>query len=83
MAIDRIGRIIEVPRTVCVVLQDWLTQYVQGWQAQQAGNAPGTAVIADPNTAIHDGAHLMIDVFASFVGLHARRDAMLRFAGRL
>src|ERR1700733_13601966 len=54
MAIDRVGRIIEVPRTVCIVLQDWLTQYVQAWQTQQAGNAPGTPPIADPNTAIHD-----------------------------
>src|ERR1700683_160466 len=27
MAIDRVGRIIEVPRTVCIVLQNWLQQY--------------------------------------------------------
>ena len=67
MAIDRAGRIIEVPRTVCIVLQNWLNQYVQSWQAQLAGNSPGTTSIADPNTAIHDGAHLMIDVFATFV----------------
>jgi hypothetical protein len=68
MALDRAGRIIEVPRTVCIVLQSWLTQYVQSWQTQQAGNAPGTTPIADPNTAIHDGKNLMIDVFASFTG---------------
>jgi len=66
LAIDRAGRIIEVPRTVCIILQNWLTQYVTAWQAQQAGNAPGATSIADPNTAIHDGAHLTIDVFASF-----------------
>ena len=48
MAIDRVGRIIEVPRTVCIVLQDWLTEYVQAWQAQQAGQSPGTTPIADP-----------------------------------
>jgi hypothetical protein len=68
MAIDRVGRIIEVPRTVCIVLQDWLTQYMQAWQAQQAGQSPGTPAIADPNTAIHDGANLTVDVFATFVG---------------
>lgn len=68
MAIDRVGRIIEVPRTVCIVLQNWLTQYVTAWQTQQAGNSPGTTSIADPNTAIHDGAHLTVDVFASFAG---------------
>lgn len=67
MAVDRAGRIIEVPRTVCIVLQNWLNQYVQAWQAQQKGNSPGTASIADPNTAIHDGAHLMVDVFLTFV----------------
>jgi hypothetical protein len=67
MAIDRVGRIIEVPRKVCIVMQNWLTQYVQAWQNQQGGGAPGTPSIADPNTAIHDGANLMIDVFATFV----------------
>lgn len=66
MAVDRVGRIIEVPRTVCIVLQNWLAQYVKTWQAQQTGMSPGTAPIADPNTAIHDGAHLMVDVFVSF-----------------
>jgi hypothetical protein len=67
MAIDRVGRIIEVPRTVCIVLQNWLTQYVDAWQSQQSGNAPGTSPIADPNTAIHDGKNLTVDVFATFV----------------
>jgi hypothetical protein len=67
VALDRVGRILEVPRTVCIVLQDWLTGYVQAWQAQQAGQSPGTPAIADPNTAIHDGANLMVDVFATFV----------------
>jgi len=68
MAVDRAGRIIEVPRMVCIGLQNWLTQYMASWQAQQAGNLPGVAPIADPNTAIHDGKNLTIDVFASFAG---------------
>jgi hypothetical protein len=67
MAIDRVGRIIEVPRTVCIVLDNWLSQYVKAWQNQQAGNSPGTASIADPNTAIHDGKNLTVDVFATFI----------------
>lgn len=68
VAIDRVGRIIEVPRMVCIVLDNWLTQYVTSWQAQQAGQAPGTPPIADPNTAIHDTKNLMVDVFATFAG---------------
>ena len=68
MALDRVGRIIEVPKTVCIILQDWISAYVKAWQDQQAGKSPGTPPIADPNTAIHDGANLMIDVFATFVG---------------
>ena len=67
MAIDRVGRIIEVPNTVCIVLQNLLTQYVAAWQTQQEGNSPGTAPIADPNSAI-EGGNLVIDVFVSFVG---------------
>lgn len=67
MAIDRIGRIIDVPNTVCIVANNWLTQYVQSWQAQQTKPQPGQTAIADPNTAIHDGSHLMVDVFATFV----------------
>lgn len=68
IAIDYVGRIIEVPNTVCIVPQNWLNQYVQAWQQQQSGNSPGTAPIADPNTAIHDSKNLMIDVFVSFAG---------------
>ena len=67
MAIDRAGRIIEVPRTVCIVLQDWLNQYVRTWQSQQHGVSPGTRVLDDPNHAIHDGRNLTVDVFATFV----------------
>ena len=67
MAVDRIGRIVEIPRTVCIVLNDWLNQQVVAWQTQQHNPVPGQPAIADPNTAIHDGAHLMCDVFASFV----------------
>src|SRR5437899_8689837 len=37
------------------------------WQNSQAGKSPGTPAIADPNTAIHDGSNLMVDVFATFV----------------
>jgi hypothetical protein len=79
VAIDRVGRIIEVPRMVCIVLDNWLTQYVTSWQAQQAGQSPGTPPIADPNSAIHDAKNpvvdkthdtknLMVDVFATFAG---------------
>ena len=67
MAIDRVGRIIEVPRTVCILLNNWLTQKVQAWQNQLANPVPGQPALPDPNTAIHDGAHLMADVFATFV----------------
>jgi hypothetical protein len=67
MAIDRVGRIIEVPRTVCILLNNWLTQTVQAWQNQLASPVPGQPALPDPNTAIHDGAHLMCDVFATFV----------------
>ncbi len=63
MAIDRIGRIIDVPRLVCIVANNWLNQYVQAWRAQQSGQV----AIADPNSAIHDGSHLTVDVFATFV----------------
>jgi hypothetical protein len=66
MALDRVGRIIEVPRTVCIVLADWLNQYVQTWQSQQQEVSPGTPILDDPNKAIH-GANLTVDVFATFV----------------
>lgn len=67
IAIDRVGRIIEVPRLVCVVLNDWLNQTAQAWTAQQKKLVSGQTALPDPNTAIHDGAHLMVDVFATFV----------------
>ncbi len=67
LAIDRIGRILEVPRTVCIVLNDWLTSQSQAWLQQQSNPIPGQASIADLNDAIHDGANLMVDVFATFV----------------
>jgi hypothetical protein len=67
MAIDRVGRIIEVPRTVCIVVQNWLTGYVQAWQSQQGGTSPGTPVVIDPNKAIHDGRNLTVDVFVTFI----------------
>jgi hypothetical protein len=67
MAIDRIGRIIETPRLVCIVLNNWLTQTLQAWQTQLKNPVPGQPALPDPNTSIRDGAHLMCDVFATFV----------------
>jgi hypothetical protein len=67
IAIDRAGRIIEVPVLVCIVLNTWLNQTMQAWQRQIANPVPGQTALPDPNTAIHDGAHLMVDVFATFV----------------
>jgi hypothetical protein len=67
LAIDRIGRILEVPRTVCIVLNDWLTSQSQAWLQQQSNPTPGQVSVADLNDAIHDGANLMVDVFATFV----------------
>ena len=67
MAIDRAGRIIEVPRKVCIVLHDWLNQDVKAWQDQQQHLAPGMRLVDDPNDAIHDGTNLTVDVFATFV----------------
>jgi hypothetical protein len=66
MAIDRVGRILEVPRLICIVLNDWLNSQVQAWQQQQSPVA-GQPSIADPNDAIHDGKNLWVDVFATFV----------------
>ena len=67
MAIDRIGRIIEVPRQVCIVLFSWLNQQFDAWQQQQTNPVPGEPALPDPNLAIHDGTNLMVDVFATFV----------------
>jgi len=67
LAIDRIGRIIDVPRLVCIVLNDWLTSQAQAWLQQQSNPIPGQPSLADLNDAIHDGANLMCDVFATFV----------------
>jgi len=66
MAIDRIGRIVDVPRLICIVLNNWLTQTMQAWQNQQANPVPGQPALPDPNTAIHSG-NLVVDVFATFV----------------
>jgi hypothetical protein len=67
VAIDRVGRIIEVPRTVCIVVNNWLTQQAQAWQNQLKNPVPGQPALPDPNSAIHDGKNLMVDVFATFV----------------
>jgi hypothetical protein len=67
LAIDRIGRIVDVPQTVCIVLNDWLTSQKDAWLDQLANPVPGATPVADLNDAIHDGAHLMVDVFATFV----------------
>jgi hypothetical protein len=68
MAIDRVGRIIDAPQLLCVVLNTWLTQQMTAWQNQLANPVSGQTALPDPNTAIHDGANLMCDVFATFVG---------------
>src|SRR5205085_1006596 len=67
MAIDRVGRIIEVPRKICVVLFNWLNQQFDAWQEQQTNPVPGQPALPDPNLAIHDGTNLTVDVFATFV----------------
>jgi len=67
IAIDRVGRLIEVPRTVCIVLNDWLTQLMNTWQGQLTNPQPGQAAVPDPNLAIRDGKNLMCDVFATFI----------------
>src|SRR5260221_8293287 len=65
IAIDRVGRIIEAPRMVCVVLFNWLTQQFEAWQKQQTNPVPGQPALRDPNLAIHDDTNLMCDVFAT------------------
>jgi hypothetical protein len=67
IAIDRVGRIIEVPRTVCIVLNDWFTQVKNAWNSQITNPQPGQAAVPDPNLAIRDGKNLMCDVFATFI----------------
>jgi hypothetical protein len=67
LAIDRVGRLIDVPRTVCILLNDWLAQQMAAWANQVANPWPGGPVVSDPNLAIHDGKDLMCDVFATFV----------------
>jgi len=79
MAIDRVGRIIEVPRTVCIVPENWLSQTVQAWQDQQTNPIPGEPSLPDPNTAIQSG-NLVVDVFVSFVP--CRRGATPCFAAQ-
>jgi|GEM_PF-2647076 len=51
MAIDRVGRMIESPSTVCIFLQPWL--------ASQA--------MADLNNAVDSHGNLIVDVFATFI----------------
>ncbi len=52
MAVDRVGRMIEVPRTVCIRIQPWL--------ANQA--------LADLNSFLGGGSgNILVDVFATFV----------------
>jgi hypothetical protein len=64
-AIDRAGRIVEVPRLVCIVLNNWLTQTMQAWKNQIANPVPGQPALPDPNNAVQNG-NLIVDVFASF-----------------
>jgi hypothetical protein len=51
MAIDRVGRMIESPSTVCIFLEPWLT---------------GQAA-ADLNNAVDSHGNLIVDVFATFI----------------
>jgi len=52
MAVDRVGRMIEVPRTVCIRIQPWLA------------NQP----LADLNSFVTSGSgNVLIDVFATYV----------------
>lgn len=51
LAIDRVGRMIESPSTVCILLQPWL--------------ASQTA--ADLTSAMQGGSSILVDVFATFV----------------
>ncbi len=66
LAVDRVGRLIDVPRTVCILLNNWLAQQIACWQKQLANPQPGQPAMADPNLAIHNGS-LVCDVFATFV----------------
>ena len=66
LAIDRVGRLIDVPRTVCILLNNWLAGQIACWQKQLANPQPGQTPMADPNLAIHNGA-LVCDVFATFI----------------
>jgi hypothetical protein len=67
LAIDRVGRLIDVPRTVCILLNNWLAQQIASWQAQIANPQPGQTPIPDPNLAVYNGTTLVCDVFATFV----------------
>ncbi len=51
MAIDRVGRIIEVPRQVCIRIKNWYAQVSPANTLHQA----------------FDGTNVMVDVFATFV----------------
>ncbi len=66
LALDRVGRFIDVPRTVCILLNNWLAQQIASWQQQLANPQPGQPAIPDPNTAVHNG-YLVCDIFATFV----------------
>ncbi len=54
LAVDRVGRMIEVPRTVCIRIQAWLN----GQSVSDLNNALASA----------GGSALFIDVFATFAG---------------
>jgi hypothetical protein len=66
VAIDRVGRLIEVPRQVCIILSDWLNQQITAWQNSVAHPVPGQTSLPNPNHAVHNG-NLVVDVFATFV----------------
>ena len=66
LAIDRVGRLIDVPTTVCIILNNWLTQQFAAWQQQVTNPQAGQPALPDPNTAVHSG-FLVCDVFATFI----------------
>ncbi|MBX2802822.1 MAG: hypothetical protein KTR31_34390 [Myxococcales bacterium] len=62
LAVDRIGRLVEVPRQACVRLADWLDQ-----QRQEAAATPGGVSHPLQQAVTPAGTELVVDVFVRFV----------------
>jgi len=62
-AIDRLGRLIEVPRTACVNLVDWFTAQRQQARDDQAEGVEHALLQSFDS----DQEHVLVDVFARFV----------------